>query len=77
MSSVKRHLVLTTFLALGIWACPKHAYAYLDPGSGSYIFQLLIASLLGAVFAMKMFWRNIRSFLARLFSRPQEWKRKH
>lgn len=42
---------------------------YLDPGSGSYIFQVLIATLVGAAFLVKVFWRQIKSFFARLFGR--------
>lgn len=35
------------------------AKAYIDPSSGSYFFQFLLAGLLGAVFSVKMFWRRI------------------
>ena len=44
---------------------PLDLLAYLDPGSGSYILQLLIAGLLGAGFAIKSYWRNIKSFFSR------------
>lgn len=43
--------------------------AYLDPGTGSYIFQVLIAGLVGAGFAIKMFWIQIKSFMAAVFSK--------
>ena len=36
---------------------------YLDPGSGSFLLQLLLASLLGAGVAVAAFWRRIRGFL--------------
>lgn len=36
------------------------AFAYLDPGTGSYIFQALIAVSLGAAFAVKLFWNRIK-----------------
>ncbi len=65
----------TTLLAILILAClifPRPAHAYLDPGTGSYILQLLIAGLLGVAFAVKMFWKNIRSFFVGLFSREAE-----
>ena len=42
---------------------------YLDPGSGSYIFQLIIAVLVGALFLIKVYWRRIKVLFARLFSR--------
>ena len=38
------------------------AAAYIDPSIGSYLFQLLLAGLLGAIFALKVFWGNIKRF---------------
>ncbi len=37
---------------------------YLDPGSGAMIFQMIIASVVGAGVAIKLFWRNILSFFS-------------
>jgi hypothetical protein len=45
--------------------------AYLDPGSGSYLIQLLIAGLLGAAFAVRMSWSRIKSFFRRLLGKPE------
>jgi len=42
------------------------ACAYIDPGTGSFVFQLVVASLLGAAFAVKAFWRNIKAFFSKL-----------
>jgi hypothetical protein len=39
--------------------------AYLDPGSGSVLIQLLIAGLLGAAFILKASWSKIKAFLNR------------
>ena len=39
--------------------------AYLDPGTGSYLFQLIIASMLGGLFALKTWWRSVKSFFQR------------
>lgn len=33
---------------------------YLDPGSGSFILQVLLAALLGGGFAIKTYWKNIK-----------------
>lgn len=38
--------------------------AYLDPGSGSYLIQILIAALLGGGFAIKAFWKQISAFFS-------------
>ncbi len=35
---------------------------YLDPGSGSFILQLLIASLVGIGFALRSYWGRITGF---------------
>jgi hypothetical protein len=48
------------------------AHAYLDPGTGSYVLQLVIATLLGAAFAVKMFWLRIRNFFSNLLSRKSK-----
>ena len=56
---------LIVSLALGLLVSTP-AYAYIDPGTGSYLFQLLIASLLGGTVAVRLFWRNIVSFFQKL-----------
>ena len=33
---------------------------YLDPGSGSYLLQLLIAGLVGSAFMLRTFWSRIK-----------------
>lgn len=40
-------------------AAAKPAYAYLDPGTGSYVFQLLIAGLLGGAFFLRSTYKTI------------------
>jgi len=46
--------------------------AYLDPGSGSYLIQILIAALLGSAFVIKSFWGQIKNFFIRLFGSKKE-----
>ena len=45
--------------------------AYLDPGSGSFLIQLLIAGLVGAGFAIKMSWKKIKRLFNRITGRPE------
>ena len=45
---------------------------YIDPGSGSYLVQVIIAAILGGAFWIKKFWRKIRSFFASLFTRGKK-----
>lgn len=39
--------------------------AYLDPGSGSYILQFLLATLVGGIFILKLMWGRITGFFRR------------
>ena len=55
-----------TFFALAF--TPITAYAYLDPGTGSFILQMLIASVLGGLLYAKLAWDRTRRFFIRLFS---------
>jgi hypothetical protein len=46
--------------------------AYLDPGSGSFLIQLLIAGLVGAAFFIKASWGKIKRFFNRSKNEPQQ-----
>lgn len=38
---------------------------YLDPGSGSILFQIIVATLLGGVVAVRIMWGRITNFFRR------------
>ncbi len=46
---------------------PTPSHAYIDPGSGSYIFQILIAGFLGISVGVKMFWKQISNAIRKIF----------
>ena len=39
-------------------------FFYLDPGSGSFVIQMLVAGLLGASLAVTIFFKKIKSFFS-------------
>lgn len=43
-------------------------FLYLDPGSGSYLVQMIIAAILGALFYFKNLWWRIKAF----FMKPKD-----
>ena len=45
------------------------AYAYLDPGTGSYFLQIIVATMLGAMYAIKQFLYKIKLFCINIFSK--------
>lgn len=47
---------------------------YIDPGSGSYILQLIIAAVLGVSFFFKNFWLWVKSFFTRPGTKKEEKK---
>ena len=51
------------FLYFSLITVPN-AHAYIDPASGSFLFQVTIGAVLGAGLAIKMFWRRIWGFLS-------------
>lgn len=60
------------FALLLIHASTHEAHAYIDPGTGSYVIQLIIAGLVGVGFAIKIYWGRIKSFFSRSPSGEQE-----
>ena len=42
--------------------------AYLDPGSASFLFQLLIAGVVGGLFLLRMSWGKVKAFFRRMFT---------
>jgi len=55
------------WLARSIPVILARPVSYLDPGSGSYLLQLLIASALGAAFAVRLYWTRIKAFFTGRF----------
>lgn len=48
---------------------PSPAHAYLDPGTGSVILQVVLAGILGAVFTLKSYWRAVKASIGKLFKK--------
>ena len=41
------------------------ANAYLDPGTGSMVLQLLLGGVAGAVVVVKMYWEKVKFFFTK------------
>lgn len=48
---------------------PQDCYAYLDPGSGGLLIQLLLGGVAGLLAILKLYWFNIKAKIKRLFSK--------
>ena len=57
----KNALVLLIFVLVALVIFPASAHAYIDPGTGSFVIQGIIAAVVGAGFAAKVYWHRIVS----------------
>lgn len=52
-----RFVFIATALVAAV-AAPTPAHAYLDPGSGSMLLQLILGGVAGVAVAVKLYWRK-------------------
>jgi hypothetical protein len=69
MVSLRRTIWILAFTVCFFLLSLPIARAYVDPGTGSYVFQLLIGAFLGVTVALKLFWKRIWGFFTRRTTR--------
>ena len=67
MSSANKLIIIVLTIIYVYILFVDDAYAYLDPGTGSYMLQMLLAALLSMLFFVKAFWSNVKLFFKRFF----------
>jgi len=72
MKETRRYYLPPTVVIAALMAFPSTSHAYLDPGSGSYIIQILIAGFVAGSFAIKVYWRKIKAFLQSFFNKQEQ-----
>ncbi len=56
-----KNLTFISFIAvLLVGAGLKPAYAYLDPGTGAMILQIVLGGVAGFLMVMKLYWHRIK-----------------
>ncbi len=65
-------LVSLTMIAGVLFGPPAKEQFYLDPGSGSFLVQLAIATVLGGLFVIKGYWQRIVGFFRKRGGENQE-----
>lgn len=69
MKTIRTLLFRAAVVGAATLCLPARASAYVDPGTGSYVLQLLLAGILGALFALKVFWHRTVGFVKDLVRR--------
>ena len=62
-------LTMILAVAFTLSVTTKNAHAYIDMGSGSMMIQILVASLFGSLFWLKMFWSRVTGPIFRLYAK--------
>ena len=65
MLKIFQQLVFSS--AVTVIFLPLVAFAYIDPGTGSFLIQILAAAIFGASFAFRFIWKRIFVFFKRIF----------
>jgi len=65
------NLYLAPFILLSIILTSK-AYAYIDPGAGSMMFQILIAFAVGTLFTIKLWFKKVTLFVKKFFNKNND-----
>lgn len=60
-----RSIQFLLLLAVLLLSTPTQLPAYIDPGSGSFFLQMLVAGVLGASVTVKTFWKQIKAYFSR------------
>jgi len=60
----KTFFKLIFVLCLVFFLFPPRVYAYLDPGTGGYLIQVIVASIAGLGYLVKLNWKKIKSFFS-------------
>ncbi|MGO8705240.1 MAG: hypothetical protein ACLQVA_15630 [Candidatus Brocadiia bacterium] len=58
-------------VVFGIFLLVRPAYGYIDPGTGSYVLQILLGVLLTAAYTLKIYWRHVVGFFRYAFTRKR------
>ena len=66
---MRRRLVNIAWLGLAATLLDTApAWAYLDPGTGSMMLQVLLGGIAGAMVVGKLYWHRLREFVTSRFS---------
>ena len=72
MTESKPNRRLCLVLAVAVALVPSDALAYIDPGTGAMLLQLLLGGIAGALVVVKLYWSRLREVTARMMGGDKE-----
>jgi hypothetical protein len=70
MPKIRAQIPSVAFAAVILCLSTSSAFAYLDPGTGSIILQVLLGGIAGLAVALKLYWHQLLSWMG--IRRPLE-----
>lgn len=64
--------LFVVFIVLYLFIIPKNSYAYLDPGTGSYLLQIIAAILFAGLFFIKSWWSKVKGIFLKIIAKNDE-----
>lgn len=68
-------LIKVLAFTVGFLSLAREAHAYLDPGTGSYVIQILIATLAGGAYLIASSWTKVKEFFSSIISKISKRKK--
>lgn len=65
MKHLKNFIKILGLSCVLVFLSEKNAHAYLDPGSFSYVIQVIIAVAVGAAYALRTYWEKIKALFSK------------
>lgn len=63
------HVLLGLLSAVAVAFPLSNAWAYLDPGTGSFILQMLLGGVAGMLVVGRLYWEKLKLAIGRTFNR--------
>ena len=73
---MKKFLIFLITNIITIFSIVTNAYAYLDPGSGSFILQVIIGFLAALSASFLYYWTKVKNFFSNLFKKNNNDEKK-
>ena len=67
----KNKMILLIYILIFLVFFTKDTYAYLDPGSGNYILQIIVAFFASIFISLKIFWTKITFYYYKLVGKKK------
>ena len=64
LRDIRLIILLTIFVISGFYF--QNAYAYIDPGSGSVVIQMIVGALVGIGITLKLYWYKFKEKILRI-----------